>query len=117
MGARDKRKLDEYLEAIRDIERRIQKAEEQSAKTTMPVMGRPAGIPDLFEDHTHLMSDLMVIAFQTDMRPRTADRQQLVRFAASEGDQTVLSRPVDYLGFYLCEGDRNSGGDRYRDLK
>ena len=66
LGARDKRKLEEYLEAIRDIERRIQKAEEQSAKT-MPAMGRPAGIPDLFEDHTHLMSDLMVIAFQTDM--------------------------------------------------
>ncbi len=66
MGARDKRKLDEYLEAIRDIERRIQKAEAQHMES-MPLMGRPAGIPDSFEDHTHLMSDLMVIAFQTDL--------------------------------------------------
>ena len=42
LGARDKSKLDEYLEAIRDIERRIQKAEEQSATMKLPVMERPS---------------------------------------------------------------------------
>ena len=67
LGARDKSKLDEYLEAIRDIERRIQKAEEQSATLKLPVLERPTSIPDEFEDHAKLMSDLMVIAFQTDM--------------------------------------------------
>ena len=67
LGPRDKSKLDEYLEGIRDIERRIQKAEEQSATMKMPVMERPVGIPDAFEDHTKLMSDLIVIAYQTDM--------------------------------------------------
>jgi hypothetical protein len=67
LGARDKSKLDEYLEGIRDIERRIQKAEEQSASIQMPLLERPTGIPDEFEDHAKLMSDLMVIAFQTDM--------------------------------------------------
>ncbi|HEY3839477.1 MAG TPA: DUF1552 domain-containing protein [Bryobacteraceae bacterium] len=67
LGTRDKSKLDEYLEAIRDIERRIQKAEEQSATMKLPVMERPTSIPDEFEDHAKLMSDLMVIAFQTDM--------------------------------------------------
>jgi hypothetical protein len=67
LGARDKSKLDEYLEGIRDIERRIQKAEEQSATVKMPVMGKPAGIPETFEEHTKLMSDLIVIAYQTDM--------------------------------------------------
>jgi len=67
LGARDKGKLDEYLEGIRDIERRISKAEEQSASMKIPVMDRPEGIPDTFEEHTKLMSDLMVIAFQTDM--------------------------------------------------
>jgi len=67
LGARDKSKLDEYLEGIRDIERRIQMAEEQSATIKMPVMERPVGIPDAFEDHTKLMSDLIVIAYQTDM--------------------------------------------------
>ena len=67
LGARDKSKLDEYLDSIRDIERRIQKAEEQSASMKLPVMERPTGIPDEFEAHSKLMSDLMVIAFQTDM--------------------------------------------------
>jgi hypothetical protein len=67
LGARDKSKLDEYLDSIRDIERRIQKAEEQSASMKLPVMERPSGIPDEFEAHSKLMSDLMVIAFQTDM--------------------------------------------------
>jgi hypothetical protein len=66
LGARDKSKLDEYLESIRDIERRIQKAEEQTSFKT-PVMARPVGIPEVFEEHARLMSDLMVVAFQTDM--------------------------------------------------
>lgn len=67
LGPRDKSKLDEYLDSIRDIERRIQKAEQQSAGMKLPVMDRPSGIPDEFVDHARLMSDLMVIAFQTDM--------------------------------------------------
>ncbi len=67
LGARDKSKLDEYLDSIRDIERRIQKAEQQSASMKMPVMERPGGIPDSFEEHCKLMADLMVIAWQTDM--------------------------------------------------
>jgi hypothetical protein len=67
LGSRDKSKLDEYFESIRDIERRIQKAEQQSATMKMPVMERPAGIPETFEEHAKLMADLMVIAWQTDM--------------------------------------------------
>ena len=67
LGNRDKSKLGEYLEGIRDIERRIQRAEQQSATMKLPLMERPTAIPDEFEDHAKLMSDLMVIAFQTDM--------------------------------------------------
>ncbi len=67
LGARDNGKLNEYLEAIRDIERRIQKAEEQNASMKMPVVERPAGIPEDFDEHARLMSDLMTIAFQTDL--------------------------------------------------
>jgi hypothetical protein len=67
LGTRDKRKLDEYLEGIRDIERRIEKMEKQSAAMKIPVMERPTEIPDDFAAHAKLMSDLMVIAFQTDM--------------------------------------------------
>ena len=67
LGSRDKSKLAEYLDGIRDIERRIQKAEEQSAKMKLPLLERPTSIPDEFEEHAKLMSDLIVIAFQTDM--------------------------------------------------
>jgi hypothetical protein len=67
LGARDRGKLTEYLEAIRDIERRIQKAEEQNADLKMPVLERPAGVPAEFEDHAKLMIDLQVLAFQADL--------------------------------------------------
>lgn len=67
LGSGDRRKLTEYLDAIRDIERRIQKAEEQSASMHMPVMDRPAAAPEEFVDHAHLMMDLMVIAYQSDL--------------------------------------------------
>jgi len=67
LGASDRGKLTEYLDAIRDIERRIQKAEEQSSTMQLPVMQRPGSIPEEFDDHARLMMDLMVIAYQTDM--------------------------------------------------
>ncbi len=66
LGSRDRSKLDEYLDAIRDIERRIQKAEEQSAMP-LPTIERPTGMPDTFEEHCKLMMDLQVIAYQADL--------------------------------------------------
>jgi hypothetical protein len=67
LGARDKSKLEEYLESIRDIERRIQKAEEQTASIELPVVDRPVGIPDTFEEHARLMADMMLIAWQSGL--------------------------------------------------
>jgi hypothetical protein len=67
LGQGDRHKLTEYLDAIRDIERRIQKAEEQSAASKMPVINLPVSAPEEFVDHARLMMDLMVIAFQTDL--------------------------------------------------
>jgi len=67
LGPRDRSKLSEYLDAIRDIERRIQKAEQQSAQLGLPVMERPPSAPEAFEDHAKLMMDLEVMAFQTDI--------------------------------------------------
>jgi hypothetical protein len=67
IGPADRHKLSEYLDAIRDIERRIQKAEQQSAEIKIPAMQRPTAIPEVFEDHAKLMMDLQVIAWQTDM--------------------------------------------------
>jgi hypothetical protein len=67
LGKSDRSKLTEYLEAIRDIERRIQKAEEQNATMKIPVFERPSGVPAEFEDHAKLMIDLQVLAFQADL--------------------------------------------------
>jgi hypothetical protein len=67
LGASDRGKLTQYLDAVRDIERRIQRAEEQNATMKLPAMNKPTGIPDDFEEHARLMMDMMVIAWQTDM--------------------------------------------------
>src|SRR6185369_15903916 len=69
IGSGDRAKLSEYLDSIRDIERRIQKAEQQSASTgpKLPVMERPAAIPENYEDHCKLMFDLQVMAYRADL--------------------------------------------------
>ena len=66
LGPSDREKLDQFLEATRDVERRIEKAEEQSSRE-LPDMEKPAGIPRRFDDHIKLMFDLNVLAFQTDL--------------------------------------------------
>jgi len=66
LGPRDRSKLTEYLDAVRDVERRIQKAEQQSARE-LPLVERPAGVPGSFEEHATMMFDLLALAFQTDM--------------------------------------------------
>lgn len=67
LGPRDRSKLSEYLDAIRDIERRLQKAEQQNAALKLPDLTRPSGVPDTFEEHSRLMIDLQAIAYQTDL--------------------------------------------------
>lgn len=67
LGSADRSKLSEYLDAIRDIERRIQKAERQSVAAEMPQMKRPDGTPESFEDHMKLLVDLQALAYQTDL--------------------------------------------------
>jgi hypothetical protein len=68
LGPTDRGKLAQYLEAIRDIERRIQTAEQQSAQSSqLPVLARPSAIPDSYADHVRLMFDLQLMAFQADL--------------------------------------------------
>jgi hypothetical protein len=68
LGAGDRRKLGEYLDALRDIERRIQRVEANIASgAALPSVDKPGGIPVTFEEHAKLMFDLQVIAFQADL--------------------------------------------------
>jgi len=66
LGPQDQVKVDEYTEAIRDVERRIQRAEEQGG-VELPTMEQPLGAPPVFEDHLALMYDLQLLAFQSDL--------------------------------------------------
>ena len=67
LGPTDRDKVTQYLEAIRDIERRIQLAEAQSTRE-LPELARPTGgIPDTFAEHARLMFDLQVLALQADL--------------------------------------------------
>jgi hypothetical protein len=66
LGPRDRAKVDEYLEAVRDVERRIQIAEAQVGRD-LPEMEKPTGIPDTFEAHGKVMFDLLALALQTDL--------------------------------------------------
>jgi hypothetical protein len=66
LGPRDQSKVDDYTEAIRDVERRIQRAEEQR-DIEIPTLEQPQGAPPVFEDHLALMLDLQLLAFQSDL--------------------------------------------------
>jgi hypothetical protein len=66
LGAGDRRKLDEYLSSIREIERRIAEAARQPVVPDEAGLARPAGIPVTFEEHARLMFDLLAVAWQTD---------------------------------------------------
>jgi hypothetical protein len=66
LGASDRARIDEYLEGVRGIETRIQKAEQQS-DTALPVVSQPAGVPVSFEEYAKLMFDLQALAYQVDL--------------------------------------------------
>jgi len=66
LGGPDRGKIDQYLDAVRDVERRIQRAEQQGDRD-LPALEGPAGAPSVFSEYYKLMTDLMVLAWQTDM--------------------------------------------------
>jgi hypothetical protein len=66
LGGPDRGKIDQYIDAVRDVERRIQRAESQRDHE-LPSLQGPGGIPSVFSEHYKLMADLMVLAWQTDM--------------------------------------------------
>jgi hypothetical protein len=67
IGAADRTKVSEYLDTVREVERRIQKAEAQSMDNPLPDLERPVGVPTAYADHAKLMFDLQVLALQGDV--------------------------------------------------
>jgi hypothetical protein len=67
LGASDRVRLEQYSETVREVERRIQKAEKESAQAPQRDLDRPLGVPDSYADHARLMFDLQVLALQADV--------------------------------------------------
>jgi hypothetical protein len=67
LGPADRAKVGQYLETVREVERRIQKAEADVAEKPLPDLDRPAGAPAAYADHARLMFDLQVLAMQADV--------------------------------------------------
>ena len=67
LGSGDRTKVNDYIESVREVERRIQKAEQQAGEAMLPDLDRPASVPATWEDHAKLMFDLQVLALQADI--------------------------------------------------
>jgi len=67
LGSTDRNRVVEYMDTVREIERRIQISEKQNSNSSLDVPKTPAGIPDDYIEHTKLMFDLMALSFQADI--------------------------------------------------
>jgi hypothetical protein len=67
LGPSDRLRVDEYLDSVREIERRVQKAEASTGESQLPELEKPVGIPTAFGEYVKLMADLLVLAYQADI--------------------------------------------------
>jgi Protein of unknown function (DUF1552) len=67
VGSTDRSKIDAYLDSIREVERRIQNAEQKGSESQLPKLDRPTSVPENWEEHVKLMFDLQVLALQADI--------------------------------------------------
>jgi hypothetical protein len=67
LGPEDRTRVGQYLDTVREVERRIQKAEAETADQSLPDLDRPVGVPAAYADHARLMFDLQVLALQGDV--------------------------------------------------
>jgi hypothetical protein len=90
LGTSDRRTMNDYLEAVREVERRIQKVEASNAATPLPSLEQPAGVPDEFEAHAGLLLDLIVLAYQADVT-----RVSCMQFGREQTGRTYPEIGVD----------------------
>jgi len=67
LGTRDRARVNEYLDSIREVERRIEQAQAQAKDNKLPDLDRPLGVPAAYADHARLMFDLQLLAYQGDV--------------------------------------------------
>ncbi|MEE2637422.1 MAG: DUF1552 domain-containing protein, partial [Acidobacteriota bacterium] len=67
LGSGDRARVDEYLDTVRDVEQRIQRAERANASTPLPSLEQPSGVPESYDEHLKLLYDLLALAYQADV--------------------------------------------------
>ena len=67
LGTGDRQRVHEYLDTVREVERRIQRAERSAAESPLSDLDRPTSVPEVWEDHVKLMCDLQVLALRADL--------------------------------------------------
>jgi hypothetical protein len=67
LGTEDRVRMDDYLETVREVEQRIQRAEANTEDNPLPDLDRPVGVPESYAEHARLMFDLQLLAFQGDV--------------------------------------------------
>lgn len=105
LGGSDKRKLDQYLSGVRELEKRVTRAERLSPLTVPDDVSRPVGVPADLTEHIRLMCDLMVLALQTDstrictfMLGREGSEQKYRMVGVNEGHHSIshhMNRPTN----------------------
>jgi hypothetical protein len=96
LGGNDRKKLDQYLSSVRELEKRVTRAEPLSPMVLPDDVSRPAGVPADLTDHIRLLCDLLVLAFQTDttrigtfMLGREGSEQKYRMVGVNEGHHTI----------------------------
>ena len=67
LGPSDRVMMEEYLDAVREIERRIQRTVQNKASGALPTAQQPAGVPDTYEEHVDTLFEMLVLAYQADI--------------------------------------------------
>jgi len=67
LGAGDRHTVNDYLEAVREVESRIQKTERNNASNPLPTIVQPAGVPEEYDEHAKLLLDLLMLGYQADI--------------------------------------------------
>ena len=67
LGAGDRTRVTDYVDAVREVERRIERAEEQAGQSALDLPDRPVGIPEAYDEHVKLMFDLLLLTWQADI--------------------------------------------------
>jgi hypothetical protein len=67
LGLGDRRVMGEYLDSVRDVERRIQRAEQNNAASPLPTAEAPGGVPDGYDAHARLLMDLLILGYRGDI--------------------------------------------------